>query len=204
MSYFLFTLLGYLQGSVLFAYYLPLWWKKIDITEDTPDGNPGAFNCIARAGKPLGLFALACDVLKGLLPVLWAASALDIKRWEFALVMAAPVAGHAFSLFRRLRGGKAIAVMFGVMLGLLPVWQPFALLAACYLFFSMIVQITPNRCRSIVTFVCFGLGVLVLVRGSAIPLGCVLSAGIVIYRHWTAEDQEEKPTARFVLSRRVR
>ena len=204
MSYFLFILLGYLQGSILFSYYLPLWWKKIDITEDTPDGNPGAFNCIARAGKPLGLIALACDLLKGLLPVLWAANVLDIKQLGFALVIAAPVAGHAFSLFRGFRGGKGITVIFGVMLGLLPIWQPVALLAATYLFFSFIVRITPNRCRSIVTFVCFSLEVMVLVRGSVIPLGCVLAAGIVIYRHWAANDREEKPVARFMLIRRGR
>lgn len=204
MSYLLFVLLGYLLGSVLFAYYLPLWWEKIDITEGTADGNPGAFNCIARVGKPLGLFALACDLLKGMLPVLWAASVLDTSQWVFALVMAAPVAGHAFSLFRGLRGGKAITVVFGVMLGLIPNWQPLALLVSSYLFFSLIVRITPNRCRSMITFACFSLGVVALMWGSAIALGCVLTAGIVIYRHWSAGDPEEKPAVRFVLSRRAR
>lgn len=194
-----FIALGYLSGSVLFSYYLPLWWKGIDVTEDTSDGNPGAFNCIARAGRPIGLLALACDFLKGALPVFWAARTLSAGQWEFALVIAAPVAGHAFSVFRRLRGGKAITVTFGAMLGLWPVWQPFGLLASSYLFFTLIVKVQPHRFRSILTFLGFSLGALYWCRGMPpVALGCVLSAGIVVFRHWGAEEQEEKPTARFL------
>ena len=204
MNYLLFIVLGYLSGSILFAYYLPLWLKKVDITEGTPDGNPGAFNCIARVGKPLGLFALFCDLMKGTLVVVWAAHVLDMGRWEFALVLAAPVAGHAYSAFRRFRGGKAIAVTFGVLLGLFPVWQPFGLLAASYLFFSLVVCVRPNRYRSIITFLCFGLGSVVWMPGTAISLGCILAAGVVVSRHWEGELEEEKPTARFLLSRRGR
>ncbi len=44
MNYVLFILLGYLSGSVLWAYHLPMWMRGIDVTADTPDGNPGVFN----------------------------------------------------------------------------------------------------------------------------------------------------------------
>ncbi len=202
MSYPHFIVLGYVLGSVLFCYYLPLWFKKIDITEDTPDGNPGAFNCIAKAGKPLGLFALLCDLLKGAVPVFLAAHAVDIHRWPFALVVAAPVVGHAFPLFRRLRGGKAITVSFGVTIGLLPMWGPFALLAVCYLFFTLIVQIQPHRHRSILTFLCFGVGSLLWFHGAPAAVGCLLSAAVVILRHWEAEPNEERVSARLGFIRR--
>lgn len=204
MKYLLFSVLGYLSGSILYSYYLPLWLKGVDVTADTPDGNPGAFNCIAKAGKPLGLCALMCDLLKGALPVLFAAQQLDIGRWEFALVLAAPVAGHAFSLFRRLRGGKAITVSFGVLLGLFPLWQPFALLAASYLFFTLILCIQPHRHRSIITFLCFGLGVFAWMPNTPVSLGCALIAGIVLSRHWSSQEEEERPTARFLPIRRER
>ena len=126
MNYVFYIALGYLSGSVLYSHCLPLWLKGLDVTQDTPDGNPGAFNCIAKAGWPLGLLALACDVLKGAAPVLLAAKALGTSEWAFALVVAAPAAGHAWPVFRRFRGGKAIAVSFGTALGLWPVWQPLA------------------------------------------------------------------------------
>lgn len=201
MTYLFYLALGYLSGSVLYSYYLPLWLKGIDVTEGTPDGNPGAFNCIRRAGRSLGLAALACDLLKGALPVFLAARALGAADWRFALVMAAPVAGHARPLFRRFQGGKAIAVSFGVTLGLWPAWRPFAILAACYLFFSLVVRLEPHRFRSIVTYLCFGAASLVWLGSSPIGLGCLLTAVIVIARHWKSQEEAERPTARFILRR---
>jgi len=199
MKYLFFITLGYLSGSMLYSYYLPLWWKGTDVTLDTPDGNPGAFNCIHKAGWPLGLLALGCDVFKGAVPVFWAVRALGPEKWGLALVIAAPVAGHAWSLFRRFRGGKAIAVSFGAAAGLWPVWRPFAILAACYLFFSLVVRLEPHRFRSIVTYLCFGAGALVRLGFTPAALGCVLVSAIVIVRHCKPEPEEERPTARFTL-----
>ena len=115
------------------------------------------------------------------------------------VMVAAPAAGHAWPVFRRFRGGKAIAVSFGTALGLWPLWQPFGLLAACYLFFSLVVRLEPHRFRSIVTYLCFGAGV--LIRFGPIPaaLGSALTALIVVSRHWRPEPSEEAPTVRFVL-----
>ncbi len=190
MSCALFILLGYLSGSVLWAYYLPLWMRGIDVTADTPDGNPGVFNCVMKAGKPIGMLALLCDLAKGALPVFWAARALDVDHWSFALVLLAPVAGHVFSILRGFRGGKGIAVSFGVLLGLLPMWEPVALLAASYLFFTLIFRVDPHRRRSIVTFLCFGAGTVVWLGATAVTLGCILVALLVAFRHRRPEPEE--------------
>ena len=189
-------LAGYLSGSVLYAWLLPLKLLGIDITEDTEDGNPGVWNCVQKAGWQIGLAALLCDLMKGLLPVALAARAMGTADWTFALVMAAPVAGHAFSVFRHGRGGKSITTSFGVMLGLLPAWEPFVLLALCYVFFSAVVQLEPHRFRSIVTYSFFGLGALLHLEQTGQALGCVLISGIVIWRHWSAPaDPEQRPSA---------
>jgi len=201
MTYLVYALLGYLSGSVLYSYYLPLWFKRIDVTADTADGNPGAFNCIAKAGWPIGLLALVCDFLKGALPVLAASHILDTNRWAFALVIAAPVAGHAWPLFRRFRGGKAITVSFGAAAGLLPLWEPVAVLGACYLFFSLVVRLDPHRFRSIVTYLVFSLGVLSRLGFLPVTLGCLLMSAIVTVKHCTSREEAEKPTIRFALHR---
>jgi len=200
-TYLSYLALGYLSGGILFSYYLPLWLKGVDVTEGAADRNPGAFNCIRRAGWGIGLLALACDLLKGAVPVYLAARALDPGRWAFALVVAAPVAGHAWPPLRRSRGGKAIAVSFGVTLGLWPVWHPFAALAVCYLFFTLVVRLEPHRFRSIVTYLCFALLMLVELGPAPLGLGCVLSAAIVMARHRRPEPEEARPTARFALRR---
>lgn len=202
MEYALFTLLGFLSGSVLWAWYLPLWLKKTDVTEGSPDGNPGVFNCVAKAGWPVGLLALLLELLKGALPVFWAASYLGMGHWAFALVLAAPAAGHIFSPLRGFRGGKGIAVSFGALLGLLPLWQPVGLLAASYLFFSLVVKVSPHRYRSIVTFVCFALGTVVWLFGTPVSLGCILLAAMVTARHLSPEGDEDRASIRFPLVHR--
>ena len=74
----------------------------------------------------------------------------------FAGVLAAPVFGHAFSIFHKGKGGKGIAVSFGVLLGLLPWWTPVLTLAGFYIFFSLAVPVKSHLKRSIITFGCFG------------------------------------------------
>ncbi len=204
MSYLFFAVLGYLVGSIMFSYLLPLWIKGIDITEDTSDGNPGAFNCIDKAGKQIGIFALACDILKGTVPILVAAWVLDIRQWAFVIVLIAPVLGHCFPVFRMFRGGKAISVTFGVLLGLVPFWPPLVILEVFYLTFSLILIIEPHRIRSILTFILFGVGVLIFCGWTPVSLGCVLISSIVVMRHLKPEEQEECVSAQFVIKRRAR
>ena len=44
MQYFLFTLLGFVLGSTLFAYWIPKLLKNIDICTLPDDHNPGVSN----------------------------------------------------------------------------------------------------------------------------------------------------------------
>jgi acyl-phosphate glycerol 3-phosphate acyltransferase len=80
------------------------------------DGNPGAFNLWRAAGFRFGLAAVALDFLKGFLPVAALMETGVIRPDDPAVIpiAAAPVAGHLFSPFLRFRGGKGIAVTFGV------------------------------------------------------------------------------------------
>ena len=97
--------------------------------------------------------------------------------------MAAPVLGHAFPLGNRRRGGKAIAVSFGVLLGIWPVTEPIFLLVALYLTFSLLVVVTPHFFRSVITFLLLFAGTAVLVELPGIVIGCGCVSGIVICKH---------------------
>ena len=146
---------GYLSGSVLYSYLLPKALKGIDITAESPDGNPGTANAFTCVGIPIGILVLCMELLKGYLPVHLALRRVDPARWSFALILAAPVFGHACPFFQPQKGGKAIAVSFGVLLGLVPFWLPVLSLAALYLIFSLVIVIEPHFYRSICTFVLF-------------------------------------------------
>ena len=136
----MFVILGYLSGSVLYARVFSHVFRKEGMLEQSRDGNPGTANAFLYGGFWCGFLTLLGDLLKGFLPVFlfWHADMPEGPRlfWN-GLVIAAPVIGHAFPLFYGGRGGKGIAVTFGCLLGLLPLWRPVAALAVFFLFFSV-------------------------------------------------------------------
>lgn len=190
--YFLFTAAGFLSGSILYSYLIPKLLKQIDVTEAAGDHNPGAANAFMAAGVPIGLLCVILDVLKGVLPVYWAARVLDCGRPLFALVLCAPVAGHAFSPFMQGHGGKAIAVSFGVLIGLLPMQFHVVVLAAAMIGFSLVLIIRPHRARVICAFCVLAAWTIVHTR--AVPgvlFGVLILSAIVIWKHRLREGVEE-------------
>jgi len=82
------------------------------------DGNPGAFNVFCAGGKGWGWLAILLDGLKGAIPVGLANYWIGLEGWPLVVVAIAPILGHAYSPFLKFRGGKALAVTFGVWTGL--------------------------------------------------------------------------------------
>ena len=85
---------------------------------DFGDGNPGDTNVIRAGGKGFGLAVIVLDGLKGLLPILLAQQFGHLSGRPLAAPALASVLGHAFSIFLGFRGGKVVAVTFGIWAGL--------------------------------------------------------------------------------------
>ena len=96
-----FIFAGYLSGSILFAYLIPKYFYHIDICRLSDDQNPGAFNAFTHTGIKTGTLILLLELAKGFFPVHIALHVLSPTDPLFALVLAAPVIGHAFPLFIR-------------------------------------------------------------------------------------------------------
>ena len=188
--------MGFCLGSILFAYEIPRMVKHVDIRQISEDGNPGTFNAFAAAGVGWGILVLLAELLKGFFPVYLCSKRAGQDSLLFAGVLAAPVFGHAFSIFHKGKGGKGIAVSFGVLLGLLPWWTPvltlagfyifFSLavvLAGIYLFFSLIVPVKSHLKRSIITFGCFGVASLFPQWEFSVRMGILLLCMVVVYKH---------------------
>lgn len=184
---YLFTALGgFALGGVLFSYHLPKLLKGIDVRALSPDHNPGTVNAFKYAGWPVGALCLLCDLMKGFLPVFLAMRVLDFQSPWFALIIAAPVLGHAAAPLYRGRGGKAIAASFGALLGLLPVSFLVFLLAALYLFFSLVWIIYPHERRTVAVFSLFSLfsAAAALYTGRwSFSLGALLLSAVVIWKN---------------------
>ena len=175
----LYILFGYLSGSVLYARLFGEWIAKKDITEESRDGNPGTSNAFLYGGFWCGMLTLCCDLLKGCLTL--------------SFVMAAPVIGHAYPVFSRFNGGKGIAASFGCLLGLLPLWwQPLAALAAAFLFFSLILRVSPHYHRTFLTYLVVMVAMMVFRIPAPVKFGFALHALTVGIKLVTSTEEKEK------------
>ena len=176
----LLVITGYLSGSLMFSVWLTRLIGR-DIRA-AGDGNPGAFNAFLAGGPFIGAAGLLLDFLKGALPVAAAQAAVGIDGWWLTPVILAPVLGHVFPLFERFRGGKAVAVTFGVWAGI-TVWE-----VPCVIGAAMAIGKLVLRFKNDAHSVLLGMAALlpyVVVRYRSLPLAAaaLLCAAIVVWRH---------------------
>ena len=190
-----FVLFGYLSGSVLYARVFLRMFKREDMLERSRDKNPGTANAFGCGGFWCGLMTLGFDILKGFLPVylyMWQMTVLRMRMPVNPVVLAAPVVGHAFPVFYRFEGGKGIAVTFGCLLGLLPVWQPVIILAACFIFYSVILCITPHFYRTVVSYISAFAGMACTAACRGMVAGFLMILAIVCIRMHLSTEEREK------------
>ena len=104
-------------GACPFSVWIGRWFLGKDI-RDCGDGNPGAANVFRGGGRKSGYLALVLDTIKGVPFVALAHSFFGFAEPIVMAVALSAILGHAFSPILRLRGGKSIAVTFGVLLAL--------------------------------------------------------------------------------------
>jgi glycerol-3-phosphate acyltransferase PlsY len=110
---------GYLLGSIPFAYIVARLKKGIDIRQ-IGGGNVGALNVYREVGPAFGLAVLAADLAKGVLAV-YIARWLGLEPVWACVAGFAAVVGHNWPCFLRFRGGKGAVTTMGVLLPLIPV-----------------------------------------------------------------------------------
>jgi acyl phosphate:glycerol-3-phosphate acyltransferase len=111
------SIVAFLLGAVPFSVIVGRLALKKDITS-YGDGNPGAVNVFRAGGRKTGMLAILLDVAKGVPVVLFSHTVFALPPFATVFIALSAILGHAFSPFLRWRGGKAICVTFGVMLGL--------------------------------------------------------------------------------------
>jgi glycerol-3-phosphate acyltransferase PlsY len=109
--------IAFVCGSLPLSYWLGRVALHTDIRQ-YGDGNPGATNVWRAGGPAWGLLAMALDFLKGAIPVGIANYVAGVQGWTLVALALAPILGHAYTPFLGFRGGKALAVTFGIWTGL--------------------------------------------------------------------------------------
>jgi glycerol-3-phosphate acyltransferase PlsY len=106
--------LAYLCGSIPFGLILTRLAGLGDVRQ-IGSGNIGATNVLRTGNKGLAAGTLVLDALKGTLPVLVA------WRWGPEAALAAALGaflGHLFPVWLGFKGGKGVATLIGVLIGL--------------------------------------------------------------------------------------
>ena len=182
------------MGSLLFAKIWGYVFTRRDITLEAPDQNPGAFNAFAVGGFFCGTLTVICDLGKGFIPVFLCLRFVDVdagNEFLMALVMLAPIIGHILPVFYKFKGGKGIAVTFGVLLGYVPDLRPALLLAVIFIVFAVILIIKPNIYKTMVTFVLAGLICPFIGYRMAIVITYIVAAIIVCIRLLLSKEKRE-------------
>ena len=130
----LWAILSFFAGALPLSVWVGRLAAQRDIRE-VADHNPGATNVLRTSGFGWFLVAMALDISKAATPVGLATHIFQWSGWPLLLIALAPPLGHAFSPFLGGKGGKAVAAVFGVWIGL-TIWQlPVVCLAALAFWF---------------------------------------------------------------------
>lgn len=125
MNELLVIVLAYLIGSIPTSVWVSKGFFQIDIRE-FGSGNAGATNTYRILGPRWGTLVMIVDMLKGIAAVKLAFllphyidNPIQLVNLQIGLGLAA-VLGHIFPVWAEFRGGKGVATLFGMVLGIQP------------------------------------------------------------------------------------
>ena len=150
------VMVAYFLGSIPTAVWVGKRFYNVEVRRDG-SGNAGATNTIRVLGLKAGIPVLVIDVLKGyaavaLAPVIAALfSDEPLSAYLVLASAAAVVLGHTFPLFAGFKGGKGVATLLGVGIGLFP-----AAAGTVVLIFAIILTLTRYvSLGSVIASICF-------------------------------------------------
>jgi glycerol-3-phosphate acyltransferase PlsY len=172
------VVLAYLLGAIPFGYLLVKWKTGADV-RGSGSGNIGATNVLRTSGRAAGIATLLLDIAKGYAAV-WIAGRLTSQEPVWMAVAAlAVMAGHAYPVFLKFKGGKAVASFVGAFLCLTP-----GAIAAEFIVFVVVVVWTRHiSMGSIVGAVTFPLAVWLIDRSAIAVVAGIIGGGFIIYKH---------------------
>jgi len=170
---------AYLVGGIPFGYLL-VHWKTGEDVREKGSGNIGATNVLRTTGRAMAVVTLLLDIAKGVFAV-WLADKLSggSPVW-MSLVALAVMAGHAFPVFLKFQGGKAVASFIGAFLYLTPI----PMIAVLVVFVIVVAATRQISMGSIVAAGSLPLATWLIEHPpSIVILATLVAAVFLIYRH---------------------
>ena len=168
--------LGYLVGSIPFAYLLSRH-QGIDLRH-AGSGNVGASNVLRTTGVRAAVLAMVLDGVKGTLAVVMA-QLLSVGLVAIVAAAFAAVVGHVYPIWLRFRGGKGVATAAGAFALLAP--EALGIAAGVF-----VIAVVATRFISVGS-IAGALTLVVVAATTDVPgvvaIGATASTLIIVYRH---------------------
>lgn len=170
---------AYLLGGVPFGYLLVRLKTGKDV-RDMGSGNIGATNVLRTTGRAFGVLTLLLDIAKGWFAVWMMARFTQSDPVWMATASVAVVLGHAFPIFLKFQGGKAVASFVGAALAL----APLALMAVIVIFVLVVAKTRFISLGSILGAALFPLAVWLLYHPAwQVMLAVAFCGFFIVWRH---------------------
>ena len=171
MNELLLIVLAYLIGSIPTSVWVSKYFFGIDIRE-YGSGNAGATNTFRVLGPNWGTFVMIADMLKGIIAVklvflltYYLEHESQMINLQIGLGLAA-VIGHIFPIWADFRGGKGVATVFGMVMGIQPI-----VAVCCVAVFLIVLYLTRFvSLSSILASIAFPVFILIIFNDSCTDL----------------------------------
>jgi glycerol-3-phosphate acyltransferase PlsY len=176
-------LVAYLVGCIPFGYLLVKLTTGKDVRA-SGSGNIGATNVLRTTGRAVALATLLLDIAKGSFAVLLTEHLMrddpaNQVTWMSAAALAV-MAGHAYPVFLKFKGGKAVATFVGAFVVLTPV----PMLAILIVFVIVVAASRYISAASVLCAAMFPFAVWMIEHPPAQVLISALIAGaFIVWRH---------------------
>jgi len=179
-------IISYLLGSIPTSVWVGKWLYKTDVRKHG-SGNAGATNTVRVLGYYAGIPVLLFDIAKAWFPVyavanllIWDKLFFDLVYIQIAFGLAA-VIGHVYPIYIGFKGGKGVATLAGMALGLFPIAFLFSLL----IFITVVAISRYVSLGSILAAIVFPLFLVFVSDHQNIPLIAlgVFASVFIIYTH---------------------
>ena len=179
MNALLAVVAAYFIGGIPFGYLIVRLTTGRDV-RTLGSGNIGATNVLRTTGRTVAVMTLLLDILKGV-AALWLADRLTnhSSLWMSAAALAV-MFGHAYPVFLKFQGGKAVASFIGAFLYL----TPLPLLAVLLIFVAVVAATRYISLGSILAAGLFPFAVwLILHPAAPVTIAALIAGAFIVYRH---------------------
>lgn len=184
---------AYFLAGVPWGVVLGRWIKGIDV-RNYGSGGTGTTNSLRMLGWRIAVAVLLLDFGKGAVPVV-IARWIDLPDWAIGLTAVAATAGHCWSPYIKMRGGKGMATGGGASVALFPWLVLFGLLVVLVVWRTRYVSL-----GSILTAIIGPASVVVMAFFGIVPgwwAAAIVAIGVIIvFQHRTNIDRLLKGTER--------